>query len=127
MRITIKNNTAVLQLLKEKAESLPDYEEALVLEPTTASAEHVLVNKTFYYVNAVGTPTLVQGEMSNLGNATLNVGLDGVANNYTNGYVSSITAQFSDDVNNEIAAQADLINQIKTILINKFSKYGGKD
>lgn len=121
MAITIKNNTAKLQALKEKANALPDNEGGgtVVLDPTTAYATDVLVGKNVYIVDSTGTPTKVNGEMPNLGVVTVEVGLDGTGQNTNYGRINGVEATFSDDVTTEISFQETLLNEVKNILNNK--------
>ena len=127
MAITIKNNTTKLQNLKNKVNALPDKEESTptVLDQTTVSPADVLVNKTYYSADADGQPVKGTGEMNNLGAINVEVGLDGTGQDLRNGYIAGVNATFSEEVNDEIDTQADLIAQIKSVLNNKMAGSGG--
>lgn len=128
MAITIKNNTDKLQNLKNKVNALPDREGdggTVVLDQTTAYATDILVDKSAYIADTDGKPIKVNGEMANLGTPVIKVGLNGTGQNTNYGYITGATATFSEEVNNEIDTQAELIAQIKSVLNNKIVSGGG--
>lgn len=127
MAITIKNNTDKLQNLKNKVNALPDKETSggtIVLDLTTVTPADVLANKTYYSADADGQPVKGTGEMNNLGEINVEVGLDGTGQDLRNGYITGVTVTFSEEVNDEIDTQAELIAQIKSVLNNKMAGSG---
>ena len=120
MAITITNNTNLLRQLKTAVENLPTKDDVTVdLSPTDAGSLDILSPKRAYLVSANGTPTMVTGTMSNLGNPTYEVGVSGSTTKTVQGYVNNVTVKFSDELNAEIATQGELLNQIANLLATK--------
>lgn len=81
----------------------------------TATAENILKGKTAY-VNGVK----VTGSMANNGNVTTTMnGLETKSVTIPSGYTSGGTVSLTNDIDNEVDTQADLINQITTLLDSK--------
>jgi hypothetical protein len=121
IKTKIDYNTDLLNDLKNLIENLPNRDEVSTdLFPTTAGQSNLLAGKTAYIVDDNGKPTMVSGTMPNLdGSLNVKVGVDGTGVTVKTGYVTKVTGSFSEEVNNEITTQADLIAQIKQKLIEK--------
>lgn len=81
----------------------------------TATANHILLNETAY-VNGV----LITGEMPNNGDVSNSMdGLDVKSVTIPSGFTSGGTVSLTDDIDNEVTTQADLISQINAALEGK--------
>lgn len=120
MGVTIKNNTELLNMLKTIAQNLPNKDSIKPnLNQTTANASHILSPKYVYLVDENGDAIYTKGTMNNLDNPVYKVGVSGETVINENGYVNSITVKFSDELNDEIATQGELLNQIANLLATK--------
>ena len=115
MSSPLQSNTSILQNILDTINNLPESSSGVTLPSLTSegSAADLISGKQL--VNSNGE--VVTGTMPNNGTITSTIdGINTKSVSVPSGYTSGGTVSLTDDIDNEIDAQADLIAQVMEVL-----------